>query len=175
MKKEKLDELKKLHKDIEIKNNKYLKNVELLNNLKNNKLVSTALKIIEENNDILKDVNLYRRNIDCLFKDCNHNLLMFKDYSYQMYDSYYTYQCIECGEIIESSYKMKKVIDCDISFNRLQNDYYNYLFKYDENISIDIMINKYNQNKNLYNDLVSNGISEIDAIKLVKKCKKGDI
>lgn len=86
-----------------------------------------------------------------------------------MYDSSYEYQCIECGKIIESDCKMKNVINSDLNYEYIRKEYYNYLMKYDENIALEIMIAKYNDN--MFLELTNNGLDEIKALKLVKNRK----
>lgn len=166
LEKEILENLKKISHEIEVKNQNYQSNKKRLDKLKNNKMVSEAIDIVDENNRIEKEINACKNRINSLMNRCKHSLLLYKDYSCQIYDSYYSYQCIECGEIIESSFKMNNVIKSDISYNELKNEYYRYLFKYDEVMAIEIMLAKYNSK--MFSTMVKEGLEEVRVLKLIK-------
>jgi len=170
MKKEILKEIKHVNEKINDINKIYIINQEELNKLETNKLVRKALKIMRENIDIKKNIEIYKNKIPNLINhNCSHELLLYKDYYIGMYDSSYEYQCIECGKIIESDCKMKNVINSDLNYEYIRKEYYNYLMKYDENIALEIMIAKYNDN--MFLELTNNGLDEIKALKLVNNRK----
>ena len=170
MKKEILKEIKNINEKINDISKIYDINQEELNKLETNELVRKALKIMRENIDIKKNIEIYNNKIPNLIThNCSHELLLYKDYYIDMYDSSYEYQCIECGKIIESSSKMKNVINSNNAYKDIRKEYYNYLMKYDENIALQIMIAKYNDN--MFIELTKNGLDEIRALKLVKNRK----
>ena len=170
MEKEILENLKKISSEIEAKNYEYQSNKKKLDKLKNNKKVSEALDIVDENNRIKKEIDACKNRINSLMNKCNHSLLLYKDYSYQIYDSYYCYQCIECGENIESTFRMNNVIKTDFTYIELKNEYYKYLFKYDEITAIEIMLAKYNSGT--FSILVEKGLEEVKALKLLKNIER---
>ena len=146
----------------------YNSNNKLLDILKKDKKVLKVINLIEENNNIVLEKNKINTNINLLInKNCNHDLLLYKNYNYDMYDNWYEYICLECGKLIESTSKLKNVIYSEISYDKLRKEYFNYLYKYDEKISIELMLLKYNNH--LYNELVNEGLNEIKALKLIKK------
>jgi len=170
MKKEILKEIKQVNETINDISKIYNVNEEKLKKLELNKLVKKALKLMRENIDIKKNIEIYKNKIPNLINNnCSHELLLYKDYYIEMYDSCYEYQCIECGKIIESTCKMKNVIKSNINYEYIRNEYYNYLMKYDENIALEIMIAKYNDA--MFSELTENGLDEIRALKLVKNRK----
>jgi len=170
MNKEVLKEIKHINEKINDIIKIYNINQEELNKLETNKLVRKALKIMRENTDIKKNIEIYKNKIPNLItNNCSHELLLYKDYYIEMYDSCYEYQCIECGEIIESTFKMKNVIKNNFNYEYIRNEYYNYLMKYDENIALEMMITKYNDS--MFLELTNNGLDEIKALKLVKNRK----
>lgn len=170
MKKEILKGIKHINEKINDISKIYDINQEELNKLETNKLVRKALKLMRENIDIKKNIEIYNKKIPNLItNNCSHELLLYKNYYIEMYDSCYEYQCIECGKIIESASKMQNVINSDLSYEYIRNEYYNYLMKYDENIALEIMIAKYNDI--MFLELTKNGIDEIKALKLVNNRK----
>lgn len=153
-------EILKLHKKLEL-------NEEILDKLKQDEKVLETINLLLKCQELQSSINNIKNDINSLINcKCSHNLLLYREYNIEMYDSYYEYQCLECGEVIESTYKLNNVIFSDVSYGILKKDYYKYLFEYDEKIAIDMMLIKYNEN--LFKELIDNGLSEIDALKLVK-------
>lgn len=163
-----VEQIKEKRKVIDSSDKKINSNNKIIEELKKDKKVLKCLMLLEENKKMQNSINNISNDINSLIcNNCNHNLFLYKEYNIGMYDSYYKYQCIECGEVIESSYRLNNVIFSDISFEILKNDYYDYLLKYDGINAIDIM--KYIYNGSLFNELLENGVEPIRALNLVKK------
>ena len=170
MKENILEEIKKLSGEIRDQINEYEKNNELLNEMCKNPLVMEAIKLQLNNEELFRNVNKIRNDVKFLIDEkCKHNLLLYIDYNLSCYDSFYYYRCIECGQKIESVIKLNNVIYTDVPYQDLKRDFSNYLIKYDEETAIQIMLAKYSNE--LFNDLVTSGVDEIKALKLIRKSK----
>lgn len=168
MKENVLNQIKNLYKRISELDKESNCNNDLLEELKKDEKVSEAINLLYKCQELQSEINTIKININHLINNnCSHNLLLYKEYNIAMYDSYYEYQCLECGKVIESTSKLNNVIFSDVSYDILKKDYYKYLLEYDEEIAIDMMLIKYS--KKLFNELINNGLNEIDALKLVKK------
>ena len=160
MSKNVLIESKKINEEIKKQIKIYQKNCEVLNELKKNILVRKALEIESDNQYILDNLKNLKKAYLLIYENCCHNLLLYVDNEFTNYDTFYTYKCLDCG-------KMANVIFSDISYEDLKKDYENYLLKYDEETSVQIMLTKYSNE--LFSDLVNSGVDEIKALKLVEK------
>lgn len=168
MKKNILEKVKKLNTEIESQADIYTENEELLKELMKDPLVLKALNLQITNEKILKNLKALKLEVhDMIENGCCHSLLLYDGYVPSCYDSYYFYRCLECGEVIESGCKMNNVIFSNVSYETIKKQYYDYLIKYDEEIAIQIMLARYNNE--LFNDLINSGVDEIKALKLVKK------
>ncbi len=170
MKENILEEIKKLKGEIAEQTSEYEKNNELLNEKCKNPLVMEAIKLQLNNEELLRNVNKIRKDVELLIeKNCTHNLLLYIGHNISCYDSFYYYRCIECGQGIESTIKLNNVVYTDVSYEDLKKDFNNYLNKYGEESAIQIMLAKYKNE--LFNDLVTSGVDEIKALKLIRKSK----
>lgn len=167
MSKNVLIESKKINDEIKKQIKIYQKNCEVLNELKKNPLVRKALEIESDNQYILDNLKNLKKAYLLIYENCCHNLLLYVDNEFTNYDTFYTYKCLDCGKNITSVLKMENVIFSGISYEDLKKDYENYLLKYDEETSVQIMLTKYSNE--LFSDLVNSGVDEIKALKLVKK------
>ena len=167
MKENIFEEIKKLKGEIAEQTSEYEKNNELLNEMCKNPLVMEAIKLQLYNEKLSRNVNKIKNDVELLIEEnCTHNLLLYSGHNISCYDSFYCYRCIECGQGIESTIRLNNVVYTDVSYENLKRDFNNYLFKYDEETAIQIMLAKYNNE--LFNDLVNSGVDEIKALKLVK-------
>ncbi len=170
MKENIFEEIKKLKGEIAEQTSEYEKNNELLNEMCKNPLVMEAIKLQLYNEKLSRNVNKIKNDVELLIEEnCTHNLLLYRGYSYSYPRWYYDYRCIECGKKIESFFELKNVIDIDVPYQDLKRDFNNYLFKYDEETAIQIMLAKYSNQ--LFNDLVNSGVDEIKALTLLRKNK----
>jgi len=168
-----LKEINEKKKNLDELNKKLRLNEEILEKLKKYKKVKCAINLLKDSHMINSKILEINNSINNLINStCNHDLVLYKDYNIDMYDSIYEYYCIECGKLIESSHRLNNVIYSDNAFIDIKNDYFNYLYKYGYRLTIEIMLNKYNNsNKNIFNELLNNGIDEIRALKLIKNRK----
>lgn len=171
MKESVLKEIKKMNQEILKLHKKLELNEGILDKLKQDEKVLEAINLLLKCQELQSGINNIKNDINRLINNkCSHNLLLYREYNIEMYDSYYEYQCLECGKVTESTYKLNNVIFSDVSYEILKKDYYKYLLEYDEKIAIEMMLIKYS--KKLFNDLINNGLSEIDALKLVKRYER---
>ena len=168
MKKEILKEIKDINEIINTISEIHDINQEKLNKLETSEVVKKALKLMRENLVIKKNIETYKNKIPNLITiNCSHELLLYKDYYIGMYDSCYEYQCLECGKIIESTSTMKNVIKSNNSYEKIRKEYFNYLYKYDEVIALNLILAKYNNE--FFSELIENGLDEIKALKLISR------
>ena len=169
MKEKVLKQIKILYENINVLDNEFNSNNDLLEELKKDEKVLKCIKILDDNKNLIDNKRRIKNEINSLIRiNCNHSIALYLGHDTDSYEcrSYFKYKCIECGEIFETGNRLKNEIN-NVVFDLLNKEYYDYLLKYNENDALDILLYKYNGK--LYNELIENGLETTKALNLVKK------